>query len=72
MLKNKEALQKAIEAASGRLHTSNVSAFRHQQMMERIVEQVMADRPDLANDFEALADEALRRLPELVRHLEER
>lgn len=67
MLRNEETLQKAIECACRRLADS----AGRQQKLERIIEEVMVERPDLGHDAEALAKEALNRLPEFIRHIEE-
>ena len=67
MLRNEETLQKAVECACHRL-ADNTS--RH-GLLERLIEDIMGERPDLAQDAEALAEEALSRLPEFIKHIEE-
>ena len=67
MLIDEETLQKAVESACHRL-ADNTS--RH-GLLERLVADVMRDRPDLVHDAEALAEEALARLPEFMKHIEE-
>jgi len=67
MLRNEETLQKAIECACHRLADS----ASRQQILERIIAELMAERPDLAQDSEALANEALNRLPDYIRHIAE-
>ena len=68
MLKREDILQKAVDIACRDLAGNT----RRRGQLERIVEDVIGERPDLARDVEALAEQALRRLPEFIKHIEER
>lgn len=67
MLRNEEALKKAVERACRSLADDT---SRH-TLLERLITDVMRERPDLTHDAEALAEEALARLPEFLKHIEE-
>ena len=67
MLRDEETLQKAVECACRSLADDT---SRH-ALLERLIADVMRERPDLMHDTEALAEEALARLPEFLKHIEE-
>lgn len=67
MLRHEETLQRAVEQACRNL-ADNKSRYG---LLERVIEEIMAERPDLAQNAEALAEEALNRLPEFIKHIEE-
>ena len=67
MLRDEETLQKAVECACRSLADDT---GRH-GLLERLIADIMFERPELAHDVEALAVEALARLPEFMKHIEE-
>ena len=67
MLRDEETLQKAVEFACRSLAEDT----SRNALLERLIADVMRERPDLAHDVEALAEEALARLPEFMKHIEE-